>query len=212
MKLLYFLLLINSILLAQVKDIFVESGKVMEYIASNQFSNISENNELAKIDSIFSFALLQADSNISDALLFAAIGTIPYVKFPVEIPIFNIRIRFLIFNKIDYLIFNKKMKNLPAKLFEDSPIGEFGDKDKLTHFFISAFLAYSLTEKISLGLGKFVEAFENDFKVDGKEDERDLKMNYLGVEFGNRLKDKLIFPSEIITKYKTLSYGKNINN
>lgn len=199
-------------LLAQVKDIFVESGKVMEYIASDQFSNINVNNELAKIDSIFSFALLQADSNISDALLFAAIGTIPYVEFPVETPIFNIRIRFLIFNKIDYLIFNKKMKNLPAKLFEDSPIGEFGDKDKLTHFFISAFLAYSLTEKISLGLGKFVEAFENDFKIDGKEDERDLKMNYLGVEFGNRLKDELIFPSEILTKYKTLSYGKNINN
>ena len=42
-------------------------------------------------------------------------------------------------------IFALKRKNLPKNLFYDTPNTEMGDKDKLPHFFGTAFLSYEIS-------------------------------------------------------------------
>ena len=62
---------------------------------------------------------------------------------------------------------------------------DYGDKDKLAHFFGSAFLSYESTI-FDLGklIGYFVEAFEESFKVQSTVDLRDLDVNEYGRLFG----------------------------
>lgn len=197
---------------AQVKDIFEYGSKVNDYIALNLKQDKDRELTLAQIDSIFHFALSIADNNIGDALLFCSVGTMTYPVFRIRIPLINISIKLPIFTKIDKNLFNEKIKRLPSNLFEDSPNTEFSDKDKLVHFFSTAYLSYVFGDTFSVESGKFVEEFEEIFKIDGKIDERDLKINQLGAEFGKQLHYKIIYPSIILVKEKSLSYGENINN
>ncbi len=87
-----------------------------------------------------------------------------------------------------YEIFLKKNKQLPRYLFFDSPETEHGDVDKQAHFYGSAFISYSITI-FDLGnlIGYFVEAFEEDFKVQSRIDTRDLDVNLYGKIFGESL-------------------------
>jgi len=85
-------------------------------------------------------------------------------------------------------------------------MNNYGDKDKLAHFFGSAFLSYS-SNYFDLGnaIGYLVEVFEESFKVQSSIDERDLITNKLGNLFGTVLKqNKNILPSQIII-LRTLS-------
>jgi hypothetical protein len=167
---------------------------------------------LAYVDSIFFYALAIADSNIGDALLFCSIGTMTYRTFKMKIPFINLTIPFSVFTQVNTDLLNYKVRNLPSNLFEDSPQSDFGDKDKVVHFFSTAYLSYTFGKVFSEYIGNFVENFEKSFKIDGKVDERDLKINQLGALFGQMLRCKIIAPSIILAKEKSLSYGENINN
>lgn len=212
MKVICLILVIYSFSFCQVKDIYYYGSKLNDYIAENlkPSDNIESNHTL--LDSIFSYALQMADSNFSDALLFCSIGTMTYPVFRIKIPVIGLIIPFKFFYKIDSISFYRKLDNLPAKLFYDSPQSKFGDKDKIVHFFSTAYLSYTFGDEFSRSLGIFVEQFEEDFKVDGKVDSRDLRINELGVEFGKTLRFNLIYPSIILAKVKELSYGQNFNH
>lgn len=211
MRCVLFVLLINTTLFAQVKDIYEYGSKVNDYIAFNLNNSPKREINLALIDSIFSYSLAIADSNIGDALLFASTGTMIYKSFVIIIPILNVKIPIKVFSKTDSNIFNSKIFNLPSHLFDDSPSSNFGDKDKIVHFFSTAYISYIFGRDFSFFLGIFVEEFEKKFKIDGSIDERDLKINQLGAEFGQILRCKIIPPSIILVKEKSLSYGKNTN-
>lgn len=200
-----------SVSLSQNKNMFHYGGKVIEYTANFE-SDFSQNHPIQFLDSIFSFALKLSEGDIADALLFCSVGTIPYSDFKISIPLINFPIDVFIFNIVNKDIFNQMIRNLPTKIFSDSPEGEFGDKDKITHFFSSAYWSYLINENFANAMGYLVEHFEEGFKVQSVVDERDLAVNQLGIKFGFMLKDKLIFPSEIISKDKNLLYGKNSNN
>ena len=104
-------------------------------------------------------------------------------------------------------LFNLKNKYLPKYIFWDTPQNDFGDKDKLSHFFGSAFISYSsnIFDFVDL-IGYFVEVFEENFKLQSTIDKRDMMANTLGNIFGKMLKEnKNILPSQILIT-RTLSH------
>ncbi|MCX8105681.1 MAG: hypothetical protein N3D80_07425 [Ignavibacterium album] len=173
---------------------------VSDYIASEKFLELRKTyGELSAVDSIFSFAHKVNNYDYSETLLSLMFTTVPYREVPIQTPLLKINLSYPLISA-DELTFKKKNDNLPRYLFIDSPQNEYGDLDKLAHFFGSAFLSYN-SNIFDLGelIGYFVEVFEENFKVQSEIDFRDIDVNYYGRLFGKLLKkDKSIIPSQII--------------
>lgn len=186
-------------LYAQQSDLSKSVNHISEFIASKNFRAIRKVcNDLASTDSIFNEAIKITNGNIADALLALMLATVPYREVPVQIPILNTIVNYPL-TSADEETFLKKNENLPRYLFFDTPNNEYGDKDKLAHFFGSAFLSYE-SNLFDLGklIGYFVEAFEESFKVQSSVDARDLDVNDYGRLFGTLLKEnKKLQPSQI---------------
>lgn len=181
-------------------------NNISEFIASGEYLILKEKSgELSTVDSIYSEALKLNDNDHSEALLSLTFATVPYNEVAIQIPIIKSILTFPLISASDS-IFELKNANLPRYIFFDSPMDNYGDKDKLAHFFGSAFLSYS-SNFFDLGnaIGYFVEVFEESFKVQSSIDEKDLITNKLGNMFGTLLKkNKNILPSQIII-LRTLS-------
>lgn len=173
---------------------------ISDYIASDNLLSIRKNNgELSAIDSIYLFAIRVNNGNLSETLLSLTFSTVPYREVPIQMPLLNLVLNYPLTSASEKT-FIKKNENLPRYLFFDSPTNEYGDMDKLAHFFGSAFLSYN-SNIFDLGefIGYFVEAFEESFKVQSKIDLRDIDVNYYGRLFGRLIKkNKKILPSQIL--------------
>jgi hypothetical protein len=171
-----------------------------EFIASDYFLELkSSNSDLALVDSIYLRAVEFTDEDYGEAMLALTFATIPYNKVPVVVPLIKEIIYFPLVSSDDST-FNKKNKNLPKYLFYDSPATDYGDRDKLAHFFGNAFIGYSenILDLSSL-IGYFVESFEESFKVESRVDYRDIDVNSYGDLFGKLLKDsEKLLPSQIM--------------
>jgi hypothetical protein len=207
----YFIILLIS--LGLVRSGFAQQSKLSksvnylsEYIASDYFKGLSKtNSDLDLVDSIYLRAVKFNCGDVSEALFDLTFAVIPYNNVPIKIPLIGVVVNFHLVCATDS-IYNAKNKNLPKNLFGDTPKDDFGDKDKLAHFFGSAFLSYSqnifdLTDLI----GYFVEYFEEAFEVQSSVDLRDIKADHLGKLFGEKLKrEKNALPS-VILRNKTLN-------
>jgi hypothetical protein len=93
--------------------------------------------------------------------------------------------------------FDERLRALPVHLFPDSPPTADGDRDKMQHFFGSAFLAYLFGGSApAQRVGDFVEWGEDAFVVGGTYDQRDLEANERGRRFAENLReDRLALPS-----------------
>jgi len=204
--LIYVLLFSLTYLHPQQSKLSKSVNNISEFIASGEYLILKEKSgELSTVDSIYLEALKLNDNDHSEALLSLTFATVPYNEIPIQIPIIKSNLNFPLISASDS-IFKLKNENLPRYIFFDSPMNNYGDKDKLAHFFGSAFLAYS-SNFFDLGntIGYFVEVFEESFKVQSSIDERDLITNKLGNMFGTLLKkNKNILPSQIII-LRTLS-------
>jgi hypothetical protein len=151
------------------------------------------------VDSIYIRAVEFSNEDYSEALLALTFAAVPYKEVPIEGPIFKSSMYFPL-TSADDSTFVLKNKNLPKELYYDSPTTDYGDKDKLAHFFGNAFLSYSITIfDLANEFGYFVESFEEDFKVQSRVDYRDLEVNINGAFFGTMLlKNKNLLPSDII--------------
>jgi len=191
--------LISIQLNAQQSNISKTVNHISSYIASEEFLNLRNSiGDLSSTDSIFIIAVKFNDGNIGDALLGLMLATVPYREVPIQLPIVNSIVNFPL-TSADEETFLMKNENLPRYLFFDTPQNNYGDKDKLAHFFGSAFLSYE-SNIFDLGklIGYFVEAFEESFKVQSSVDVRDLDVNYYGRMFGEILKEKkTVLPSQI---------------
>lgn len=191
-------LFIPGMSFSQQSHLSMAVNQISEYISSEEFAHMRESKDhLSLVDSIFIYSMKVNENNISEALLSATFACIPYKKFPVVIPLIDLTINIPLISAGDS-IFNIKNKNLPSKLFFDSPATEYGDKDKTAHFFGNAFIGYNSTF-LNLGnfLGFFVEVFEETFKVQSRIDERDMTANYYGRAFGKALKEnEFVLPSQ----------------
>jgi len=174
---------------------------ISEFIASNSFLSLKEQEgELQSIDSLYLKALSITGNNIQEALLALTFAVVPYKSVPIHF-LFTFEYPLL---SADDSTFTKKNKNLPKYFLTDSPKNEFGDKDKLAHFFGNAFVAYtSQVFDLTSAIGYFVEVFEENFTPENQIDLRDLKINKLGEAFGKSLKkDQTLLPSFFIKKYQ----------
>lgn len=179
-----------------------------EFIASDYFYGLKNNNtDLALVDTIYLRCVSFYENDFEEALLALTFTTIPYQRVPIVIPLIRARIYYPLISASDSIA-NLKNKNLPSKLFYDSPVNNFGDKDKLAHFFGNAFIGYAENIlKLADVFGYFVEAFEEDFKAQSEVDFRDVDVNWYGVLFGDMLElNKNILPSQIMT-IRSLRYS-----
>jgi hypothetical protein len=181
-------LLFPFILFPQQSKLSEAVNYLSGYIASENFNElISTNSDLALVDSIYLRAVNYFEGDYSEALLALTFTTVPYNEVPIEGPILKSIFYYPLISANDS-IFIKKNEQLPRYLFYDSPATDHGDVDKQAHFYGSAFISYSIT-LFDLGnlIGYFVEAFEEDFKVQSTMDMRDLDVNWYGKLFGESL-------------------------
>ena len=173
---------------------------ISDFIASDYFLQLKENNsDLNLVDSVYFRTLKFSNDDIDEALLGLTFAAIPYREVPIVIPLINSTIYYPLISASDS-ISKLKDQHLPSALFYDSPDNNYGDKDKLAHFFGNAFIGYSGNIlDLATVFGYFVEAFEEDFKAQSQVDFRDIDVNWYGVLFGDMLEtNKNIFPSQVI--------------
>jgi hypothetical protein len=185
---------------SQQSDLSIAVNYLSEFIASDYFVELkNENSDLALVDTIYLRAVSYYKNDYAETLLALTFTTIPYREFPITIPLINVRLYYPLISA-DEQTFKRKNKNLPSHMFYDSPDNEYGDKDKLAHFFGNAYIGYaeSILDLADV-FGYFVEVFEEDFKTQSKIDYRDMEVNWIGVLFGNLLEqNKKILPSEVL--------------
>jgi len=201
------LLLLSINLSAQQSKLSKSVNYLSEFIASDYFHKLSTQvNDLALVDTLFLRAVANRDKDYSEALLSLTLAAVPYKKVPIQLPLIRTLVQYPLTSANDS-VFLLKNKNLPKNLYFDTPDNDFGDKDKLAHFFGSAFLAYN-SSIFDLGdlIGYFVEVFEEEFKVQSVIDNRDMMTNKLGYIFGTFLKtNKSVLPSDAFL-LRTLFY------
>lgn len=197
---LFFLMTLIGIIFPQQSTLSKKINNISNFIASDYFLSLKKtNNDLALVDTLYLRTLKLDNYNYQEALFDLTFAAIPYNHVYIKIPFFNFLVNYRL-PSADESIYLKKNRNLPKHIFFDTPADNFGDKDKLAHFFGSAFITYS-SYFFDLGnlIGYFVEVFEQDFEVQNAIDPRDLQSNILGNIFGEILKsNKKILPSEVL--------------
>ena len=201
-KLILFWISINtSFIFTQQSNLSKGVNYLSSLIASDYFIGLKkECTDLNLVDSIYTRALKIYSNDYQEALLALTFTTIPQRRIPLIVPLINARLYYPLISANDS-ISNLKNQNLPGILFYDTPNNDFGDKDKLAHFFGNAFIGYA-ENVLNLAdvFGYFVEAIEEDFKAQSKVDFRDIDVNWYGVLFGDMLEiNKAILPSQIMT-------------
>ncbi len=172
------ILVIASSIFPQQSSLSKGVNYLSEFIASDYFLGLKkENKDLALVDSIYLRAIQFYQDDYEEALLALTFTTIPYRRVPIVVPLINSRLYYPLISANDS-ISNLKNQNLPSRLFYDSPDNDYGDKDKLAHFFGNAFIGYA-ENILNLAdvFGYFVEAFEEDFKAQSEVDFRDVDVN-----------------------------------
>ena len=189
-----------STIFSQQSELSKGVNYLSAFIASEYFVALKKDcTDLNLIDSIYFRALEFYDNDYQEALLALTFTSIPYRKVPLVIPLIKTRIYYPLISASDS-ISSLKNEHLPSKLYFDTPDNDYGDKDKLAHFFGNGFIGYaeSILDLADV-FGYFVETFEEDFKAQSKVDYRDMDVNWYGVLFGDMLEvNKKILPSQIM--------------
>lgn len=208
----FILILIIPCLLLSAQSLDESVSYLSTYILSDDFKSIRDTvDDIKAIDILYKEALSYHDGDISEALLAVSFSTLAFQKLPLKIPLIDIQLNFPLLH-VDPKLFREKISLLPKQIFFNSPSTKFGDKDKIAHFFGSAYLANSVTIfNLSKFMGIFIELFESTFKVEGSLDYRDMMVNELGEFFGNALNENPnLLPSQAL-QYYNLFYFRITN-
>lgn len=179
--------------------LLIQDGIVLKsFIRSKTFLEIrNQFTDLKAVDAIFIHAMKLTNDNTAIALMLSSLATFDHRMVGLKIP--ALKLYFPLSNESEKE-FSKRVNNLPVRLYADSPANQFGDRDKLQHFFGSAFLAFVFESRdASERFGTFIEKGEDAFIVDGSIDERDIRANHQGQQFGLALlHDNHRLPSEFL--------------
>ena len=206
-----FVLCIPGISIPQVKyDRSFYGGLfyLTNYLTTDEYKNFAKaHTDLECVDHVYETALKFFDGDPSEACFCLTFTFIPYNKILMRLPVIGSHITIPLPSPPNR-VFKEKLKNTPKKIFCDSPDDDFGDKDKLAHFFSNAFLKYDVTIfNLSEFLGIFVEYFEQGFFLQGGYDIRDLIANHIGEFFAEMLeKNKSTKPSDALKIYQLLYF------
>jgi len=172
-----------------IPKIFADVTSLRDYIRTDEFARVrSESGDLVAVDAIFEEASRLCWGNRGEALYVATMATMDHRQVGVRVPGLGPLLWFPLTSEFedDYA---ERVARLPVALYPDSPPGPAGDRDKLQHFFGSAFLTFfSGSIETADEAGRFVEWGEGAFIVEGQGDDRDLRANRHGQDFGLRLR------------------------
>ena len=212
MKLTYCLKILIIFLLTSINihaQIFVEKELeegvtyMVNFIISDYYDSLSQSNsDLDLIDTLYLRSLNYHNYSIDEALLALTFATLAFNEMPLHFPFTNIKLAANLPAGPDGTLQKKKL-NIPKQIFVDSPQTNFGDKDKVAHFFGNAYLSNSVSIfNLSKFLSILVELFEDSFKVEGTIDNRDFIANFLGYHFGKQVsRDEKYLPSQSLRIY-----------
>jgi hypothetical protein len=184
-------------------DLVKDTRRIRTYVRDERFARLMKLcGEMRAIDAIYIKALKIAEHSVGRALFLALVATLEHRDVDLKIPIIGSVGLPLTFEEDS--TFDARMNNLPSKLYADSPAE--GDRDKLQHFFGSAYIAYaSESREFARTSGDLVEWGEAKFVVGGVDDDRDRRANSQGERFGHDLLTvKNLLPSD----YFNLPYRK----
>jgi hypothetical protein len=153
--------------------------------------------ELQRMDEIYQHAVYLSEGDASCAMLACAWATLPYHTFPARVPLIDLAVTVPVSTE-SVSRYERRMANLPGKLFPDTPRGL--DRDKLPHFFGSAWLQlFTNTPGVVALAGELLEWSEAVFKLEGSRDPRDIAINRLGICFAQALqRQRNTMPSDIL--------------
>lgn len=179
--------------------LFIEHGmELRSFIRSTTFKKLRATfGDLRSVDAIYIRSMYLTNNNTALALLLASLATFDHRVIGLKVPLLKIQFPLSDESEKD---FSRRVNNLPSRLYEDTPRDASGDRDKLQHFFGSAFLAF-ITESRNPAerFGTFIEEGEELFIVGGVNDERDMRANREGQKFGIAVLDNNHhFPSEYL--------------
>lgn len=138
--------------------------------------------DLRSVDAIYVRSMGLTNNNTALALLLASLATFDHRVIGFKVPLLRIQLPLSDESEDD---FSRRVNSLPSRLYQDTPHDASGDRDKLQHFFGSAFLAVICeSRKPAERFGTFIEEGEDLFIVGGVNDERDMRANREGQKFG----------------------------
>jgi hypothetical protein len=180
-------------------QLVIDTKKVRKYILDERFQILRTRcGDMRAIDAIYLKALQIADYNIARALFLAFMGVLEHRNVNLKVPILS-SVEFPLTFEED-TIFNERIKHLPSRIYGDSSPDSIGDRDKLQHFFGSAYLSYtSEASELTRSAGDLIEWGEARIVVGGVNDARDKRANKHGESFGRDLLIvKTLLPSDYL--------------
>ncbi len=177
-----------------------DTKAIRTYVRDPRFGELLDRcGDLRAVDGIFQKALRVAEYSIGRALFLSMVASLEHRNIGVGVPVFGTVGLPLTFEEDS--LFQVRIKNLPSRIYADTPSGVQGDRDKLQHFFGSAYLAYmSESPEFTRSAGNFVEWGEAQMIVGGVDDVRDKRANKQGETFGHDLLYvKTLLPSDYLT-------------
>jgi hypothetical protein len=186
-------------LLVWYPPLFIVNGvELKNFIRSRTFRKIREDaGDLRAVDAIYVRAMELTGHNTAVSLLLATVATFDHYLVGVKIPLLAL---YLPLSNESYDDYAARVRNLPGSLYADTPAGGRGDRDKLQHFFGSAFVSFAFeSEGAANRVGDFIEFGEEVAIVDGVLDSRDKRANWHGRQFGSALlENNKRYPSEFL--------------
>jgi hypothetical protein len=173
------------------------STLLKRYLRDERFYQLRKSlDDTVAVDAIYDRALLLTDGDIGKALLVAMLGVMDHQRLGLKLPLFG-TVYLPLTSESDSL-FKLRRTHLPKRVMADGRRGT--DKDKLQHFFGSAYLAYTVNSNIFAEfIGDLIEEWEQRFVMGGTTDTRDQAANAKGREFGSALQDDPeLLPSTIL--------------
>ena len=172
-----------------------EGYDMREFIASPEFGAFDSVTAPPDVlNEIYYSAIEYAHGNLELALLASAFGSFEHEYIPIGVLGLTVRIPLTSENHEQ---FGVRWSHLPAHIYRTQE----GDRDKLQHFFASAWLKEWLgMDWLVQGAGAMVEILENMFVIGGFEDPRDLHANNDGMHFAIRAESDIKYqPSHALT-------------
>ena len=179
---------------------FLQHGiELKEFIRSRTFRDIRHGFGDAKaVDAIYIRAMQMTDNNTAISLWISTIACFDHRVVGFKVPLFSL---FFPLTDESEEEFARRVRHLPSALYDDSPKTPSGDRDKLQHFFGSAFVTFVFESRdAAMRIGEFVEKGEDAFIIDGVNDSRDLRADTQGQQFGLALfESNRRLPSDFLT-------------
>jgi hypothetical protein len=196
---------------------FIQNGiEMKDFVRSHTFRDLRRKyGDKKAADAMYIRAMQLTQNNTAIALWCAMIASFDHKMVGLKNPIFSL---FFPLTGESDAEFSRRVSHLPAKLYDDSPQTPAGDRDKLQHFFGSAFLIQVFeSREAAMRFGEFVEKGEDAFIVDGINDDRDLRADVQGQQFGlalmenNRRLPSEFFKSDLASGQQALDVDPPAN-